>query len=190
MAPQDVLDFWFGAPGSDGYGQARAVWFRKDDGFDALIRDRFGALIDAALAGGLEAWFDAPPPALARVLVLDQFTRNAFRDTPRAFAGDAQALACAREIVARGWDLRMLPVQRWFAYLPYEHAEDIAAQRESLRLFATLRDDPVAGAAYDWAVGHHDVIARFGRFPHRNEILGRASSAEEVAFLSQPGSRF
>ncbi len=183
-----VLDFWFGQPR---VAQARAEWFRKDAAFDALIRERFGATIEAALAGGLRDWEGRPEGRLARIVVLDQFTRNAFRDTPRAFAGDALALAAARELAARGEDRALPPLMRGFAYLPFEHAEDLAEQREALRLFAALgADHPSQAGLLEWAQKHHDIVARFGRFPHRNAILGRASTAEETAFLREPGSRF
>jgi uncharacterized protein (DUF924 family) len=186
----EVLAFWFGPSGEPDAGGARKEWFVKDDGFDAQIRERFGALIESALAGGLEQWLDEPETALAYLILLDQFTRNAFRDTPASFAGDARALAAARLIVARGWDARMTPVHRWFCYLPFEHSERIEDQHESLRLFGLLRDDPVAGGAYEWAVKHFEIIERFGRYPHRNAILGRTSTPQELAFLAQPGSRF
>ncbi len=186
----EVLAFWFGPSGAPGAGGARKEWFTKDDGFDAQIRERFGALIESALAGGLEQWLDEPETALAYLILLDQFTRNAFRDTAASFAGDARALAAARHIVARGWDARMTPVHRWFCYLPFEHSERIEDQHESLRLFGLLRDDPVAGGAYEWAVKHCEIIERFGRYPHRNAILGRTSTPQELAFLAQPGSRF
>jgi uncharacterized protein (DUF924 family) len=188
---QAVLDFWFGTPADPGYGQPRPAWFRKDPAFDAAIAQRFGALIEQALAGALGAWADTPALALARIVVLDQFTRNVFRDTARAFAGDAQALAAAQALVQSGGDRSLLTVQRTFVYLPFEHAEDLAMQDEALRLFTGLaRDDAGAADLLTWARKHHDVIARFGRFPHRNAALGRASTEEEVAFLAQPGSRF
>ena len=187
----DVLDFWFGPPGSAQHGQRRSEWFTKDDAFDALIRERFGALIDDMLAGGHGDWSLSPEGALARVVVLDQFTRNVFRGTPHAFAGDALALATARQVVARGWDAQLLPVQRAFVYLPFEHAEDLAAQREAVQLFAKLSAAELSLADYEaYARAHHDIIERFGRFPHRNAILGRVSTPEEEAFLQQPGSRF
>ncbi len=188
LTPAAVLAFWFGSP--DAPAAVRPEWFRKDEAFDARIRMRFGALIDTALGGGIDDWQATPSGSLARIVVLDQFTRNVFRDTPRAFAGDPLALAGARALVARGWDLGFSGVQRWFTYLPYEHSEALADQDEALRLFALLRDDPLAGAAYDWAVRHRDVIVRFGRYPHRNAILGRVSTPDEIAFLQQPGSRF
>jgi uncharacterized protein (DUF924 family) len=184
---QDVLRFWFG----DAPLQPRREWFTKDAAFDAQIRERFGALIEAALRGEVDAWQAAPDTALARVLVLDQLTRNAFRDTPRAFAGDAQALAGARDMVARGFDQALAPLQRVFVYLPFEHAEDLAAQEEALRLYAALTAADASLADNEaWARKHHVIIERFGRFPHRNAVLGRASTPEEIEFLKQPGSRF
>jgi uncharacterized protein (DUF924 family) len=188
---QQVLDFWFGAPGEPHHGQPRAEWFRKDPAFDAAIRARFGALIDAALAGGLDGWADPPPAAVARIVVLDQFPRNAFRDSARMFAGDARALAAARALVASGADRALPGVMRQFVYLPFEHAETLADQHESMRLFEQLaRDEPALAGLTDWARRHLDIVARFGRFPHRNALLGRASTAEEVEFLRQPGSGF
>lgn len=186
----EVLAFWFGAPGDEEYGQARRAWFIKDPAFDATIARRFGPLIEEALGGGLASWCTTPQGELARILVLDQFTRNVFRGSARMFAGDAQALAAAREMVDDGRDRELIPVQRWFCYLPFEHAEDLAAQERAVQLFETLRDDPQAGGALEWALRHRDVIRRFGRFPHRNEMLGRTSSAAEIEFLAQPGSRF
>jgi uncharacterized protein (DUF924 family) len=182
----DVLDFWFA-----GSAVARDEWFRKDASFDALIAERFGALVDHALAGGLVAWAQEANSALAQVIVLDQFARNIFRDTPRAFAGDALALPAARAMVARGDDLALPPLRRLFAYLPFEHAEDRAQQHESLRLFTALTAADAALATFeDYARRHADVVERFGRFPHRNAVLGRDSTAEELQFLQQPGSRF
>ena len=177
---RDVLDFWFGA--GDG---ARPEWFRKDTAFDAEIRARFAGAVDAALEDRLD-WPDTLDARLARLLLLDQFTRNAFRDTPRAFAGDTLALALARRMVAEGDDLRVAPVRRTFVYLPFEHAEDIAAQHEAMRLYQALGD----ADALDWARKHFEIIERFGRFPHRNAVLGRVSTPEEIEFLKQPGSRF
>lgn len=188
---QQVLDFWFGSADAPDHGRARAAWFRKDADFDRRIVEQFGALIETALAGGLAHWQRDAGSALAQIVVLDQFTRNAFRDQPRAFAGDAAALAAARAMRAAGQDAGLLPVQRAFVYLPFEHAEDIAAQEQSVRLFAELAAAaPELASMLDYAQRHHAVIARFGRFPHRNAQLGRASSADELAFLQQPGSSF
>ncbi|MGD9833939.1 MAG: DUF924 family protein [Piscinibacter sp.] len=179
-----VLDFWFGDEPA-----ARPQWFRKDPAFDTQIGERFGALIDSTLAGG--RFGDGPAERLAALVVLDQFTRNVFRDTPRAFAGDAAALELALGLRERGDDL-MLPLwQRAFAYLPFEHAEDLALQDRAVDAFEGLaREHPQAASMLDYAHRHREVIRRFGRFPHRNAILGRASTADELAFLEQPGSRF
>ena len=187
----EVLDFWFGRPGEAHHLQPRPEWFRKDPAFDALIAQRFGTLIDAALRGELSGWDAAPRSALARIVVLDQFTRNTRRGTAGMFAGDAQALAAARALVAGGGDRSLPGVMRQFVYLPFEHAEDLAAQQESMRLFAALEtDEPALAGLLEWARQHHDIVARFGRFPHRNAALGRVSTAEETAFLEQPGSAF
>ena len=190
VAAGDILDFWFGAPGSAEHGRPRQFWFSKSDATDALIRERFGAAVDAALSGGLDPWADDDArSALALVLLLDQFTRNIFRDTARAFAGDAAALAVARRLVGDGRHRRLAPVERWFAYLPFEHSEAIDDQHESLRLFGELADEGMT-EPLAWARKHYEIIARFGRYPHRNEALGRASTAEEIEFLRQPGSGF
>jgi len=186
-----ILDFWFLPPDHPGHGAYRPEWFRKDAAFDAAIRERFGADIELALnSEPAEATDEA---LLARLLLLDQFTRNIFRDTPRAFAGDAQALGLATMLVSSGRDKNLSPWQRWFAYLPFEHSESLLDQERAVALFAALRREmrhEAFDSAYDYAVRHREVIARFGRFPHRNIILGRASTAEEIEFLKQPGSSF
>jgi len=184
-----ILEFWFGRPGTEVYGRTRKQWFRKDAAFDAAIRSRFGSAIEIALAGGFAAWV-APRVALARILLLDQFTRNAFRDTARAFSGDRLALTLAREAVARGDDADLIPVERWFVYLPFAHAESLPEQQRAIELFARLRDASGLTEPIDWARRHARVIELFGRFPHRNAILGRESTAEEIKFLATPGSRF
>ena len=192
MTAQDILDFWFLPPGDPGHGATREVWFRKDDAFDAAIAERFGAVVDQAVAGGLREWDDqGPSGTLARILVLDQFTRNAHRGTPASFAGDALALAAAQSLVASGADQALLPVQRWFAYMPFEHAEDASMQEQAVALFEKLgAANEGFDGALDYARKHSDVIARFGRFPHRNPILGRASTPDEIDYLKQPGSGF
>lgn len=179
-----VLDFWFGREPA-----VRPEWFRKDPAFDERIRDRFGAVIEAALSG--VRFGPAPAERLAALIVLDQFTRNVFRDTPRAFAGDAAALELAMGLCEHGED-RALPLwPRAFTYLPFEHAEDLAAQDRAVAAFEALAaEHPQAGSMLDYAHRHREVIRRFGRFPHRNETLGRPNTAEEAAFLEQPGSRF
>ena len=188
---QAVLDFWFLPPDHPGYGQSRVEWFRKDDAFDARIAERFGALIDAAIDGGLRDWEATPHGALARIIVLDQLTRNVHRGTARAFAGDAQALALAISLTQDGLDQQLAPVLRAFVYLPFEHAEDLAMQARAVELFQLLSQaQPGFESMLDYAQRHQEVIARFGRFPHRNAILGRVSTPQEVEFLRQPGSSF
>ena len=187
----EVLDFWFGKPGEAHHLQTRPEWFRKDEAFDALIAQRFGTLIDAGLRSELAPWAAQPLSARAQIVVLDQFTRNTRRGTAGVFAGDAQALATARALVAAGDDLRLAGVQRQFVYLPFEHSETLADQTECLRLFEQLgRDEPALAGLLEWAQKHYDIVARFGRFPHRNAALGRNSTAEEIEFLKQPGSGF
>lgn len=188
--PETILDFWFGASGSPEGGQTRSLWFTKSEATDELIRDRFGEVVGAALRGELQRWADGNArDALALILLLDQFTRNIHRDTARAFAGDAKALVVAKRLVADGRDRQLAPLERWFVYLPFEHSEQIADQHESLRLFAALAEEGLAEPLV-WARKHYEVIVRFGRYPHRNALLDRASTAEEIEFLRQPGSRF
>ena len=187
----EVLDFWFGPPDAQGQLTTREAWFRKDPAFDAAIRDRFGGLIDNALRGELSDWEAEQQSALALVIVLDQFTRNTRRDSAAAFAGDAQALAIARRMVAAGQDRPLPGVMRQFLYLPFEHSESLADQDEALRLFAQLgQDHPELAGLLEWAQKHQVIVARFGRFPHRNAALGRASTDAELEFLKQPGSGF
>jgi uncharacterized protein (DUF924 family) len=193
MHAQDVLDFWFLPPTDPGYGQARPEWFRKDPVFDAQIRARFGSLIAQAVAGGLREWDLelGPQGTLARILVLDQFTRNAYRETPESFSGDPLALSAAQSLVDGGADRELAPFQRAFAYMPYEHAEDARMQQCAVDLFARLASEHEGFTEMlDYAHRHRGVIARFGRFPHRNPILGRASTPDELQYLSQPGAGF
>lgn len=183
---REILEFWFGPPPH----ATRAEWFRKDPGFDATVRERFGGAVEAALAGAMHLWRAEPHDALAHVLLLDQFTRNIFRDTPRAFAGDGEALATATGAVDAGFDRKLDRYERGFLYLPFEHSEDPAMQQRSISLFTRLRNDTGDTALLEWAEKHAAVVRRFGRYPHRNAILGRVSTPEEIAFLQEPGSRF
>jgi uncharacterized protein (DUF924 family) len=187
---QPVLDFWFLTPEHADHGTSRPEWFRKDAAFDDAIRTQFGATLETALAGGFREWDADLHGALARIIVLDQFTRNAFRDTPRAFAGDTLAQEAALAMIESGRDRLLHPLERWFVYLPLEHAENLELQERSVGLFSALAKDEGMGDILQYATRHRDIIARFGRFPHRNRILGRASTPEEVEFLKQPGSGF
>jgi len=184
--PYTVLDFWFGAPGSVQHGKPRVEWFKKSDAFDVQIRERFLPVYEQVQDGALDHWRSSPLTLLAQIIVLDQFPRNMFRDTPRAFATDARALDAAHRMTEQGWDLRLNAVERQFVYLPFEHAEDLEAQRTCMRLFKSLGNADLL----EWARKHYVIIERFGRFPHRNAALGRASTPEEAEFLKQPGSGF
>jgi uncharacterized protein (DUF924 family) len=187
---RQILDFWFAARDDAGQPAYRDQWFKRDDAFDAQIAQRFGAIVERALAGELDGelagWADSAEGALALVILLDQFPRNLFRGTARAFAGDARALRLAKQAIAQGFDRQLPRYNRMFLYLPFEHSEHLADQDRSVALFAALDDDNVAR----YAVAHRDIVARFGRFPHRNAALGRPSTPEETEFLKQPGSSF
>ena len=186
----DVLEFWFGTPHSAERGRPRRTWFKKSPAFDAQVRDHFLGTWELAARDGLARWAATPLAALARVIVLDQFPRNIFRGSARAFAADPLALAAAKAMVGNGFDRLLRPVERLFVYLPFEHSEDAAAQGCSLELFEALRAEPLGHDNTEYARRHFDIIARFGRFPHRNAILGRESTPEELKFLQQPDSSF
>ncbi|MEN3975496.1 DUF924 family protein [Emcibacter sp. SYSU 3D8] len=186
----DVLEFWF-APESrpDQYhpdGRDLKAWFAPDRAFDDTIREQFLDTLESAARGDLDGWMNSPEGALALVVVLDQFPRNMFRGQPRAFATDGRAMAVAEEAIARGFDQRMPGVWRKFFYLPFEHAEDREAQARSVALFRTVNDP----TGQHYAELHREIIDRFGRFPHRNAILGRESTPEEAAWLAGGGETF
>jgi len=176
---RSVLDFWFSET------QPRQ-WFVKDPAFDAEITHRFADIHTRAQAGDLDAWGDLSEGALALVVVLDQFPRNMFRNSPESFATDAQALAIAKRAIDAGFDQQVTERQRSFFYLPFEHSEDVHDQERSIALFRALGNTDLL----DWAQKHKIIIDRFGRFPHRNAVLGRVSNAEEEDFLAQAGSSF
>jgi len=183
---QQILSFWF--EGDDQAQQRR--WFGKDEQTDARMRDEFMPDYQAAAAGQLSEWSTSASGSLALVILLDQFPRNLFRATPQAFATDAQARETARIAIARGHDQQLTPRQRMFVYLPFEHSEVLEDQLYSLTLFGSLQDAEDMTEVVRYAHRHHEVIARFGRFPHRNAIVGRPSTVEELIFLQQPGSSF
>ncbi|GMV31753.1 MAG: hypothetical protein AMXMBFR59_38780 [Rhodanobacteraceae bacterium] len=190
-----VIEFWFGAEGTSEADQERLArrWFARSDEFDAEIRRRFVALIDAAMAGDLNGWASTARGRLALLLVLDQFPRNLYRDSPAAFAGDPAAQQHALEGLERGDDLALAPRYRPFCYLPLEHAEDLTLQHRCVDLFVALAADEasVPRERYqmylDYARRHRDVIERFGRFPHRNRILGRPTRPAEQVYLDAGG---
>lgn len=193
-----VLEFWLGAaePTDASALTRQSLWFTKSEALDTEIRSRFGAWVEEARAGRLDGWAETALGRLALVVLLDQFSRNIWRGQPQSFAGDAQALALALQAQRNGHWEAVVPLARLFLAMPVEHAEDPALQERSVALFtqlaaqATPATQPVLSGALDYAHRHQDVIARFGRFPHRNAALGRASTAEEEAFVAQPVTGF
>ena len=193
-----VLHFWFGDV--DALGRSDVMhsrrWFMKDVAFDREIADKFGQTYADVRAGLRENWLDDPRGRVAYVIVLDQFSRNMFRGTARMFEGDRQALAAAVEGVARHEDAALTVNERSFLYMPYMHSEEIGMQDRSVALFKELLESAPSElrgslvAAVQYAEKHREIIARYGRFPHRNAVLGRASTPEEQAFIAQPGSGF
>ncbi|WP_129140042.1 DUF924 family protein [Modicisalibacter coralii] len=176
---QTILDFWFN-------GLTPRQWFAKDAALDRQIAQRFQAVFEAARAGELWTWRQSPQGRLAEILILDQFSRNLYRDRPEAFAQDPQALVLAQEAVAHHADRHLEGPRRAFLYMPYMHSESLAIHDEALRLF----DQPGLEDNLKYERRHREILVRFGRYPHRNAILGRASTDEERAFLEQPGSSF
>ena len=179
MHPHPMLHFWFTE-------LTPKQHYAKDAALDDAIRTRFGETLEAAARCELFAWRAMPEGRLAEVLVLDQFSRNVYRDTARAFAQDALALALAQELVASGQDRSLPLVQRSFAYMPYMHSESALVHQQAVTLFS----QPGMEDSLRFELRHQEIIHRFGRYPHRNALLGRASSAEELAFLAEPGSAF
>ena len=174
-----VLDFWLLRTGPD-------KWFSRDDSLDGEIRSRFSALHQRAVAGALSKWRETPGGCLAEIILLDQFSRNLFSDDARAYAADGQAREVMDHALARGFDGDMSANERRFLYMPLQHSENAADQARSVELFRGLEDDE----AFQFTLRHQEIVSRFGRFPHRNAALGCASTAEEIAFLSEPNSSF
>jgi len=198
ITPDTVLDFWFGSAGGDtAIAQAQQkLWWSKNETVDADIRGRFGDLVETAASGKLDRWAQDAHGRLALILLFDQFPRNMYRDTARAFAYDPLACKLALAGIAVDADRTLRAIERVFFYLPLEHAESPELQERCVALFTALAasvpdtDRKTFTGYVDYAVRHRDVIHRFGRFPHRNQILGRVSISEETAFLKQPGSSF
>ena len=196
--PENVLAFWFGLPGSaaEVAERQRKLWFGKSPVNDQRVIEQFTDTLVAASQGGLDHWAGTPRGRLALVIVLDQFPHHIHRDQPQAFATDSQALAWSLDALATGEDQKLAPIERVFLYLPLEHAESLAMQDLSVSLYEKLAREAAADERalfdnfLDYARKHRDVVARFGRFPHRNAILGRPSTPDEVEFLKRPGSRF
>jgi uncharacterized protein (DUF924 family) len=189
-AAQTILDFWFGGETEAEFGQRRALWFKADAAFDQLVGAACHVHHLEAAAGRLDGWAATPKGCLALLILLDQVPRNLFRGSPRAYATDAKALALAHDAVAHGFDRPLHPIQRCFVYLPLEHAETLADQRRSVALFEALAPELTSKTTLAAVHRHYEIIARFGRFPHRNAVLGRVSTEEELAFLTEPNSSF
>lgn len=190
---QEILTFWFGnsLDPDHSYKKRKKLWFGKSESFDQTIQQTFERTYEQAKAGHYKAWQATPEGCLSLILLLDQFPRNIFRGHPDAFATDQKALKITQKAIAQGFDQELLPVQRMFIYLPLEHSENRDHQQQAVTLFQALADEhQELNDTYIYALKHQSVIERFGRFPHRNEILDRPSTDEEIEFLQQPGSSF
>ena len=193
-----VIEFWFGDDPDDAQviTTHSHLWWKKDQSTDEECRRRFAESIQRAMSGELDAWTRQPSGRLALIILLDQFSRNVYRDQPQAFSQDSRALALALEGLEQGVDLSLRPIERVFFYLPLEHAESLELQKQSVACYERLAEEasPELEKAFagflNFAVRHYEIVERFGRFPHRNAILKRTSTAEEEAFLSLPGSSF
>lgn len=178
---QDILHFWF--------EQTKPVqWFQVNSDFDTAIRDRFGDVYEQGAMGIFDDWKTGPDGCLALCILLDQFPRNMYRETPKAFATDGKALVVAKLALSKGFDQVLSPAKRRFLYLPFEHSENLIDQRKCVELFEKMKNDDPLG--YDYAVRHLKVIEKYGRFPHRNAILSRANTPEEDTYLAQDGAGF
>lgn len=195
-----ILDLWFGKtePGNVPPEKIQKMWWTPDRSLDSFLRQKYETDLKKAAAGELEHWKETSRGTLALIILLDQFPRNIYRGTPEAFSFDGMALSVAEEGIKKGYDRKLHPVMRIFFYLPYMHSEDPEYQERCVELFKMLESEfndnegirSVISNSLDFAVRHKEVIDRFGRFPHRNEILGRKSTPEEIEFLKQPGSSF
>lgn len=195
---REVLEFWFGTLDESGFADEahKRRWFMKDDAFDEEIRSRFLSVYEAIASGEHEDWRDDARGALAYVIVLDQFSRNMFRGSGRMYAEDARAVAATKDAIARGLDHDLGPAERTFLYMPLMHSEALVDQESCIRHFEHLCGELEGDAAkaiannVDYAIRHRDIVARFGRFPHRNALVNRSTTDEEAAFLEEPGSSF
>ena len=184
-----ILTFWFGDVQDISRLKPCKAWFTKDPAFDETVR-QFQPDYEQAAADHLDRWMDSPQGCLGLALLLDQFPRNLFRGQPRSFATDPKALSVAQHAIAQRFDQQLLTVQRQFLYFPLEHSENLEHQHQAVTLFHHFSDDADLCDTYDFALRHQSIVQRFGRFPHRNQILGRTSTPEEAEFLTQPGSSF
>lgn len=188
----NILTFWFDDPQDDQvyYETRHKRWFTSNPEFDLTIRERFLADYQLAVDRTLITWHDTPHAGLALILLLDQFPRNMFRNTPQAFATDSLAREVAHHLIQQGFDRQVLPVERSFVYMPFMHSEMLADQQRSVTLFRQLAQERSYLNSVSYALQHQAIIERFGRFPHRNAVLGRSSTPEEIEFFQQPGSSF
>ena len=187
---EQILEFWLGNKNKADYGKPRKFWFIKNPAIDEEIKQLFSMDYELAKEGVLDDWKNHPRSCLALILLLDQFPRNIFRDQSQMYTTDEKALNIAKFAVENDFDTQLLPVERWFIYLPFEHSENLDHQCQAVALFRKLSHDPDSASAIDYAIRHFEVIRQFGRFPHRNSILGRENTPEEAEFLKQPGSSF
>ncbi len=190
VTPSDILDFWFGVPGSPERETYRKEWFVKSDDFDDEIRGRFLDAYESAAAGEFEDWKTNPEGCLALLILLDQFPRNMFRGDARTYATDAMAKLGAEHALTLGFDQGFTAVECWFLYIPFEHSEQVEDQYRAVALFDSLPDDDANREAKKSAHRHLEIIQRFGRFPHRNPILDRETTKAEFEFLKEPHSSF
>jgi len=187
---QAILDFWFGAPGTPEYAGPRGIWFKKNKDFDEAIRAAHMEDYERARDDLYDGWMREASTSLALVIALDQFPRNLFRDDPRTFAADVQALSVGLNAVNQDFDKALPPHQSIFFYLPFEHSEMLEVQMRCADLIQAMPDFELKEGYLGYALRHLEIIQRFGRFPHRNKILGRESTPEEKEFLKQPNSGF
>ena len=186
----DILEFWFGTPDDPSWGKNRKAWWCKDADFDDEIRGRFLATHQAAARGDLDSWTRTAAGSLALLILLDQFPRNLFRGEARAYNTDSKARAVAQAAIDQGFEDGLTEIQRWFVYMPFQHSEGLDDQLHSLTLYDRLSEGGDNADTKKSAQRHYAIVARFGRFPHRNSVLGRSSSEEELAFLKEPDSSF
>lgn len=185
IAPEDILTFWFEEAGP-------SKWFEKDEAFDAEIRERFGAVTHQARDGKLETWCESARGCLALIILIDQFSRNIHRGSPLTWSADAHGLALTRLALDKGYDAALTHTERKFLYMPLMHSEALADQKRSVELFRRLAEEGAENGdvTLDYAIRHRNIVAEYGRFPHRNEILGRESTPEEIELLKDPNASF
>ncbi len=186
----DILEFWFGTPDDPSWGKNRKAWWSKDADFDDDVRSRFLARHEAAARGDLDSWTGTAAGSLALLILLDQFPRNLFRGKARTYDTDAKARAVAQAALDQGFEHGLTEIQRWFLYMPFQHSERLDDQLHSLTLYDRLSEDGDNANTKKSAQRHYEIVVRFGRFPHRNAVLGRSSTEEELAFLKEPNSSF